>query len=70
MRQTCAHWMRAFLPSQSTLSADSSGRAVAQSITMLTPTNVAGNDDGSVKSACNSHHVMFCHMPACVQSEG
>ena len=50
MRLTCALWMRATLPSQSTLSVDSSGRAVAQSITVCTPTKVAGMDAMSVRS--------------------
>ena len=46
-----AHWMSAFLPSQSTLSVDSSGLAVAQSITVWMPTSAAGSEDGSVRSA-------------------
>ena len=47
----CAHWIRAFLPSQSTVAADSSGLAVAQSTTVCTPTSAAGSDEGSVRSA-------------------
>lgn len=47
----CAHWMRATLPSQSIFSVDSSGRAVAQSMTVWMPTRAAGKEDGSVKSA-------------------
>lgn len=35
-----------------TLSVDSSGRAVAQSMTVLTPTSAAGREEGSVRSAC------------------
>lgn len=50
--RTCAHWMSATLPSQSTLSVDSSGRAVAQSMTALMPTSVAGRVVGSDRSAC------------------
>jgi len=44
--------MRAFLPSQSTFVVDSSGRAVAQSMTVWMPTRVAGRDEGSPRSAC------------------
>ena len=51
---TCALWMSATLPSQSTLSVDSSGRAVAQSMTVCTPTMVAGRDVMSVRSPCRS----------------
>lgn len=34
------------------LSVDSSGRAVAQSMTVETPTRAAGSEEGSVRSAC------------------
>lgn len=51
---TCAHCMRATLPSQSIFWADSSGRAVAQSTTVWMPTSAAGMEVGSFKSTCNS----------------
>ena len=44
--------MRAFLPTQSTFWVDSSGLAVAQSMTVWMPTRVAGRDEGSPRSAC------------------
>lgn len=50
--RTCADWMSATLPSQSTFRVDSSGRAVAQSMMVLTPTRHAGRELGSVRSPC------------------
>jgi hypothetical protein len=45
--RTCAHCMRATLPSQSIFCVDSSGRAVEQSITVWMPTSAAGRLVGS-----------------------
>ncbi len=56
---TCAVWMSATLPSQSIFVVGSSGRAVAQSMTVWMPTNAAGSDDGSFRSAyARARHVI------------
>nr|GME01735.1 hypothetical protein Iba_scaffold1679039CG0010 [Ipomoea batatas] len=49
-----AHCIRATFPSQSTVLMGSSGRPVAQSITVWIPTNVAGIVSGLLKSACST----------------
>lgn len=59
---TCAHWMSATLPSQSTFCVDSSGRAVAQSMMALMPTRVAGREVGSVRSACRTGESRWRHV--------
>ena len=59
---TCAHWIKPTLPSQSTFWAFSSGRAVAQSITVWMPTMVAGREVRSLRSAYSRHilHILAC----------
>lgn len=51
MPMAWALWIRATLPSQSTLEMLSSGRLVAQSMTVWMPTRAAGMEEGSVRSA-------------------
>ena len=67
--RTCAHCIRATLPSQSIFSMGSSGLAVAQSMIALTPTRVAGRELGSSRSPCafglSTAGDRHSHMPLC-----